>query len=90
MKILFRQFVLSLMAGIKTEPDFRNTTLSKKSVSDSKKTFGIKNLIIETPTTESLATKTNREKTAHRGFVGSGKCNQSFQLWLHIVNMPPL
>ncbi len=24
----------------------------------------------------------------HRGFVGSGKGNQSFQLWAHIANMP--
>ncbi len=29
------------------------------------------------------------EKRVHRGFVGSGKGNQSFQLWSHIANMPP-
>ncbi len=26
----------------------------------------------------------------HRGFVGNGKGNQSFQLWPHIANMSPL
>ena len=26
----------------------------------------------------------------HCGFLGSGKGNQSFQLWSHISNMPPL
>ncbi len=26
----------------------------------------------------------------HRGFAGSGKGNQSFQLWSHIANTPPL
>ena len=30
------------------------------------------------------------ENEVHRGFVGSGKGNQSFQLWSRIANMPPL
>ena len=32
----------------------------------------------------------NMENRVHRGFVGSGKGNQNFQLWSHIANMPPL
>ncbi len=31
-----------------------------------------------------------RKTEVHRGFVGSGKGNQSFQLWSRIANMPPL